>query len=78
MGKGCNVCNQTGYLGRMGIYEILEMSDAIREAVMRHADAGEIKKLAIKGGMHTLLEDGFAKAIDGKTTIEEILRVVHE
>jgi general secretion pathway protein E len=78
MGKGCEVCHNTGYLGRMGIYEILEMDDFIREAVMRRADAGEIKKLAIKAGMTTLLEDGFKKAIEGRTTIEEILRVVHE
>jgi general secretion pathway protein E len=77
-GKGCAVCNQTGYRGRMGIYEILEMNDFIREALMRRADAGEIKKIAIKNGMTTLLEDGFKKAIEGRTTIEEILRVVHE
>ena len=77
-GKGCAACGETGYRGRMGIYEILEMSDFIREALMRRADAGEIKKIAIKNGMTTLLEDGFRKAIEGQTTIEEILRVVHE
>ncbi len=77
-GKGCTVCGGTGYRGRMGIYEILEMNDFIREAVMRRADAGEIKKLAIKNGMITLLEDGFKKAVEGRTTIEEILRVIHE
>lgn len=77
-GKGCAVCNATGYRGRMGIYEILEMNDAIREALMRRADAGEIKKIAIVNGMTTLLEDGFAKAVQGLTTIEEVLRVVHE
>lgn len=78
MGKGCSVCADTGYRGRMGIYEILEMNDFVREALMRRADAGEIKKIAIKNGMTTLLEDGFKKAIAGRTTIEEILRVVHE
>ncbi|HTP57076.1 MAG TPA: ATPase, T2SS/T4P/T4SS family [Candidatus Paceibacterota bacterium] len=77
-GKGCDVCHDTGYLGRMGIYEILEVNDFIREAVMRRADAGEVKKIAIKNGMVTLLEDGFTKAIAGLTTIEEILRVIHE
>lgn len=77
-GKGCDVCHHSGYHGRMGIYEILEMNDFIREAVMRHADAGEIKKIAIKSGMTTLLEDGFRKAVAGLTTIEEILRVIHE
>ncbi len=77
-GKGCAVCNHTGYRSRMGIYEILEMNDFIREAVMRRADAGEIKKIAVKNGMTTLLEDGFNKAVEGRTTIEEILRVIHE
>lgn len=77
-GKGCETCGDTGYRGRMGIYEVLEMNDFIREAVMRHADSGEIKKIAIKNGMTTLLEDGFKKALDGRTTIEEILRVIHE
>lgn len=78
VGKGCDICNGGGYKGRMGIYEILEMNDFIREAVMRHADAGEIKKIAVKNGMTTLLEDGFQKALDGLTTIEELLRVIHE
>jgi len=77
-GKGCAVCNNTGYRGRMGIYEILEMNDFIREALMRRADAGEVKNIAIKNGMTTLLEDGFNKAVEGRTTIEEILRVIHE
>jgi general secretion pathway protein E len=45
---------------------------------MRRADAGEIKKIAVKNGMTTLLEDGFRKAVEGTTTIEEILRVIHE
>ena len=77
-GKGCALCGNTGYRSRMGIYEILEMNDFIREALMRRADAGEIKKIAVKNGMTTLLEDGFRKAVEGRTTIEEILRVIHE
>jgi type II secretory ATPase GspE/PulE/Tfp pilus assembly ATPase PilB-like protein len=77
-GKGCGSCGGTGYFGRVGVYEVLEMNDFIREAIMRRADAGEIKKIAIKNGMVTLLEDGFKKALTGQTTIEEILRVVHE
>jgi type II secretory ATPase GspE/PulE/Tfp pilus assembly ATPase PilB-like protein len=78
MGKGCKSCHETGYLGRIGVYEILEMNDFIREAIMRRADAGEVKKIAIKNGMTTLLEDGFKKAVAGETTIEEVLRVIHE
>ena len=77
-GKGCLKCNDSGYYSRMGIYEVLEMNDFIREAVMKRADAGEIKKIAIKNGMVPLLEDGFTKALAGFTTIEEILRVVNE
>ena len=77
-GKGCAECGDTGYFSRMGLYEILEINDFIREAIMRRADAGEIKKIAIKNGMITLLEDGFKKAVAGLTTIEEILRVVNE
>lgn len=77
-GKGCPECGDSGYFDRMGLYEVLEINDFIREAIMRRADAGEIKKIAIKNGMVTLLEDGFKKAIAGLTTIEEILRVVNE
>ena len=77
-GKGCEECGDSGYFSRMGLYEILEINDFIREAIMRRADAGEIKKIAIKNGMVPLLEDGFKKALAGHTTLEEILRVVNE
>ncbi len=77
-GKGCEACGGSGYFDRMGIYEILEMNDFITQAIMRHADAGEIRKIAIKSGMVPILEDGFRKALAGLTTIEEILRVVRE
>lgn len=77
-GKGCSECGDTGYFDRMGLYEVLEINDFIREAIMRRADAGEIKKIAVKNGMVPLLEDGFRKALNGLTTIEEILRVVNE
>lgn len=77
-GKGCVECGDSGYFSRMGLYEVLEINDFIREAIMRRADAGEIKKIAVKNGMIPLLEDGFKKALAGYTTIEEILRVVNE
>ena len=77
-GKGCPECGDTGYFERMGIYEVIEVNDFIREAILRRADAGEIKKIAIKNGMSTLLMDGFKKALAGFTTIEEILRVIRE
>lgn len=77
-GKGCAECGDSGYFSRMGLYEVLEVNDFIREAIMRRADAGEVKKIAIKNGMVPLLEDGFKKALAGYTTLEEILRVVNE
>jgi len=77
-GKGCAECGDSGYFERMGIYEVIEVNDFIREAILRRADAGEIKKIAIKNGMTTLLMDGFKKAVAGLTTIEEIMRVIRE
>ncbi len=77
-GQGCEACNQTGYSGRIGIYEILVVDADIREAFLRKASALEIKKLACKNGMTSMLEDGFKKAQAGLTTIEEVLRVIHE
>ncbi len=77
-GKGCKSCGDTGYKGRFGVYEAIEMSDPIREAIMRRVNSEEIKSIAVNNGMTTLLEDGFRKAVAGLTTIEEILRVIHE
>ncbi|MDP3954046.1 MAG: ATPase, T2SS/T4P/T4SS family [bacterium] len=76
--KGCSTCGDMGYFDRMGIYEILEMSDDLRPAILRRADASEIRDIAVKNGMTTLMEDGFRKAVAGLTSIEEILRAVKE
>ena len=75
VGAGCDKCFDTGYRGRAGIYELLTMSDGIREMVYRKESAGAIKKAAIKSGMKTLRADGARKAMAGITTIEEVLRV---
>jgi type II secretory ATPase GspE/PulE/Tfp pilus assembly ATPase PilB-like protein len=77
-GTGCEKCDKSGYYSRIGIYEVLEIDDNIREAVIRRADASEIRDIAVKNGMTMIIEDGFQKAINGITTIEEILRVIHE
>lgn len=77
-GEGCKACSQTGYVGRIGIYEVLVMSEAIREAVVGRLSATELKKLAIHEGMTTMLDDGLRKAKEGMTSIEEVLRVMHE
>jgi type II secretory ATPase GspE/PulE/Tfp pilus assembly ATPase PilB-like protein len=77
-GQGCKDCANTGYFGRIGIYEVLVISEAVKEAIMKQLNAGEIREIAIKEGMTTMLEDGFNKALNGTTSIEEVLRVMHE
>lgn len=74
-GKGCEKCLNTGYSGRTGIYELLEMTNSIRKLVLSNSDAVSIKEAALSEGMVTLLMDGISKAIDGITTIEEVMRV---
>lgn len=78
LGKGCEKCNGSGYYGRIGIYEVLEITEAIKEAVVMRMGASELKKIALHEGMTTMLEDGFIKVQGGITTVEEILRVIHE
>jgi general secretion pathway protein E len=73
--KGCPVCNHTGYKGRSGIYELLTVSNELRQLVMDRADAGRIKRQAVKEGMVSLREYGTQVVLQGVTTIEEILRV---
>lgn len=77
-GKGCPSCNGSGYAGRIGIFEVLEVVDNIRELILVRADSDQIKKQAVENGMNTMLEDGFAKAVAGKTTLEEIFRVTKQ
>ena len=74
-GKGCRFCHQTGYLGRVGIYEVLTVSKTIHDLVSQRADSDVIHEQAIKEGMITMFDDGVQKIIQGLTTIEEILRV---
>ncbi len=76
-GKGCNQCKD-GYKGRMGIYEVLEVTPEISDLVVKKASAETIIKKAKEQGMHTMLMDGMIKAKNGITTIEEILRVTKE
>ncbi|MCW5829265.1 MAG: type II secretion system ATPase GspE [Deltaproteobacteria bacterium] len=76
--KGCDKCQHTGYRGRTGIYELLVISDTIREHVMKGSHAALIKKTAQAEGLTTLREDGIRKIIDGVTTTAEIMRVTQE
>jgi len=76
--KGCPQCAQTGYSGRIGIYEVLPMTDPLRSLVMKHATAADLRDEAIREGMLTMYEDGLRKAVRGVTTLEEVLRVTRE
>ncbi|ESS72326.1 type II secretion system protein E [Methyloglobulus morosus KoM1] len=75
---GCTSCGGMGYRGRMAIIEFLQMTDPLRKLIMAHEEAGAIQKLAIEEGMTTMFENGLTKAIQGNTTIEEVMRVTSE
>ena len=75
---GCEDCRGTGYSGRTGIYEILVITDAIRQMIVDRASAADIKAHALEHGMHTLRMDGWRKVLNGTTTLEEVVRVSAE
>lgn len=77
-GAGCDACSQSGYNGRVCINEVLVADEMIRKAILEKASADVIKKVAIASGMTTMFEDGLKKVKTGQTTLEEVLRVVHE
>lgn len=74
-GKGCRNCRDTGYKGRAGIFEILSMDESIQNLVLRKSSTQEVKLAAVAGGMKTLRDDGMQKVLEGKTTIDEVMRV---
>ncbi len=73
---GCKKCGNTGYRGRMGVHEVMLLSEEISRLTVDEATADEIKRVAIKEGMLTLREDGLEKVRMGQTSIEEIVRVI--
>ena len=73
-GKGCSVCNNSGYKGRVGLYEVMEITDDLKELILVGASAMELKKKALESGMITLRKSGLIKAAAGNTTLEEVLR----
>jgi len=77
-GKGCEECNNTGYLGRVGIFEVIAVSEKIGRFVLERAPAVDIEKQAIAEGMITLKQDGYLKVLAGITTMEEVLRVAQD
>ncbi len=78
VGRGCEQCGGSGYMGRLGIYEVLVVDEDIRDLIMKRATATELAQTAISHGMTTMLYDGLQKALNGLTTLEEVLRVVRE
>jgi len=76
-GRGCNHCRQTGYRGRIGIYELMKMTSSIRELTFAQAPTQEIRRKARGSGMKTLLDDGVQKVLKGVSTLEEVLSTCH-
>jgi type II secretion system protein E len=77
-GTGCEQCRDSGYFDRTAIHEMFQMNDEIRQLVIRRASGADIKRQVLKDGMAALRQDGLAKARQGKTTIEEVLRVTQD
>ena len=78
VGKECQECDGSGYRGRIAIQEVLEVNNEIRSLILRKANAAQIKELAVKQGMKTMVENGFQNVIQGITTLEEVLSIIYE
>ena len=76
-GRGCTNCHNTGYRGRTGIYEILEIDERLRQLISQGASDSQIRQAAIENGMRSIGEDGLRKVLEGRTTMEEVTRVVY-
>jgi len=74
-GKGCATCNFTGMKGRVAIYEVMPVTEPLRDMILKNAATAEIREQAQRDGMKTLRQAGLMKVIEGTTTVEEILRV---
>lgn len=77
-GEGCKICGNTGYYGRVGVFEVLPVTEKISRLILEHSSAADIEKLARDEGMITMKQDGYLKVIEGITTVEEVLRVAQE
>ena len=76
-GRGCSHCHETGYYGRTGIFELLEIDDQQRQLISQGATDATIRQAAVEAGMRSIGEDGLRKALEGRTTLEEVTRVVY-
>jgi type IV pilus assembly protein PilB len=77
LGRGCPQCAGTGYRRRLGVFEVMEVNDEIRDMIRQRRDSGLLREAAIRGGMTTMFQDGLAKAFLGETTLEEVFRVAY-
>ncbi|MCP4873239.1 MAG: type II/IV secretion system protein [Proteobacteria bacterium] len=77
-GRGCDNCYGTGYRGRTGIFEILDISEQMRQSISERAPEAELRKMAIEGGMQTLADRGRVRVLRGETTVEEFIRVLYQ
>ena len=77
-GKGCTECNNTGYFGRIGIFEVLPVTEKVARLIIERAAAMDLEKVAVEEGMVTLKQDGYLKTVEGITTLEEVLRVAQD
>ena len=77
-GRGCDECYGTGYRGRTGIFEILDVNEEIRQAISERAPEAELRRLAIEQGMQTLAERGRVRVNRGETTVDEFIRVLYQ
>jgi type IV pilus assembly protein PilB len=73
-GAGCDRCNSTGYKGRVGLYEVMDIGDELRELILVGASGLELRRKAVDGGMLTLRMSGLRKVKDGMTTVDEVVR----
>jgi type IV pilus assembly protein PilB len=76
-GKGCNMCSNTGFRGRVGVYELLQITDSIRELIVARATHHELRAAAVADGMRTMQAQAFELVVDGKTTVDDVIRSVY-
>ena len=76
-GAGCDNCKGSGYKGRTGVYELLILSDEMRDTILHRAPSHELRKLAVENGMKTLQSDAVQKILMGVTSVDEVLRVIY-
>jgi type IV pilus assembly protein PilB len=76
-GAGCTICNNTGFKGRIAIYELMLLNDQIKQFILKGVSSGDLKKEAVKSGMSTLKTSALKKMKQGLTTLEEVLRITH-